>query len=127
MDQIEDVYAELQTVKGESAIIIKLKEGLKESKVILTNQVAWIETRSAAESISGCWLQDEISLKEWHTSMRTAHKVSSELLQRMGRKAIKIYGVNHDPMLAEHQQRPGSGRTSRGAFLARASSLDSGI
>uniref|UniRef100_A0A914URG2 G protein-coupled receptor kinase n=1 Tax=Plectus sambesii TaxID=2011161 RepID=A0A914URG2_9BILA len=108
MDQIEDVYAELQTVKGENAIVVKLKEGLKESKLILTNQ-------------------DEISLKEWHTSMRTAHKVSSELLQRMGRKAIKIYGVNHDPMLAEHQQRPGSGRNSRGAFLNRASSLDSGI
>lgn len=39
MDQIEDVLAEMQTVKGENAIIVKLKEGLKESKVILTNQV----------------------------------------------------------------------------------------
>ncbi len=58
--------------------------------------------------------------------MRTAHRVSSELLQRMGRKAIKIYGVNHDPMLVEHEQRGGSGRASRG-FINRASSLDSGI
>jgi hypothetical protein len=41
MDQIDDVNSELQTVKGENAIIVKLKEGLKESKLILTNQV-WI-------------------------------------------------------------------------------------
>lgn len=39
MDQIDDVNSELQTVKGENAIIVKLKEGLKESKLILTNQV----------------------------------------------------------------------------------------
>uniref|UniRef100_A0AC34F000 G protein-coupled receptor kinase n=1 Tax=Panagrolaimus sp. ES5 TaxID=591445 RepID=A0AC34F000_9BILA len=104
MDQIEEVAAELQQVKGEQTITIKLKEGFKETKVILTNQ-------------------DEISLKEWHTSLRTAHRVSQELLQRMGRKAIKIYGVNHDPMLTE-SERPGS--VTR-AFLNRASSVDSGI
>ena len=39
MDQIEDVAVDLQSVKGENCIIIKLKEGLKESKVILTQQV----------------------------------------------------------------------------------------
>ncbi|KAE9553206.1 hypothetical protein FO519_003602 [Halicephalobus sp. NKZ332] len=104
MDQIEDVLAELQQVKGEQTIVIKLKEGFKETKVILTNQ-------------------DEISLKEWHTSLRTAHRVSQELLQRMGRKAIKIYGVNHDPMLTE-SERPGS--VTR-AYLNRASSVDSGL
>uniref|UniRef100_A0A914HCJ0 G protein-coupled receptor kinase n=1 Tax=Globodera rostochiensis TaxID=31243 RepID=A0A914HCJ0_GLORO len=104
MDQIEEVSSELQQVKGETAIVVKLKEGLKETKVILTNQ-------------------DEISLKEWHTSLRTAHRVSQELLQRMGRKAIKIYGVNHDPMLQENE-RPGS--VTR-AFLNRAASVDSGI
>jgi len=104
MDQIDEVTAELQSIKGESAIIIKLKEGLKEARVILINQ-------------------DEISLKEWHTSLRTAHRVSQELLQRMGRKAIKIYGVNHDPMLTE-SERPAS--VTR-AFLNRASSVDSGI
>lgn len=38
-------------------------------------------------------LQDEISLKEWHTSLRTAHKVSSELMQRMNPKLQKIYGA----------------------------------
>uniref|UniRef100_A0A7E4W002 G protein-coupled receptor kinase n=1 Tax=Panagrellus redivivus TaxID=6233 RepID=A0A7E4W002_PANRE len=104
MDQIEEVSAELQQVKNEQTIVIKLKDGFKETKVILTNQ-------------------DEISLKEWHTSLRTAHRVSQELLQRMGRKAIKIYGVNHDPMLTE-SERPGS--VTR-AFLNRASSIDSGL
>lgn len=52
MDQIDEVNSELQQVKGESAIVVRLKEGLKENRVILTNQ-------------------DEISLKEWHTSLRT--------------------------------------------------------
>jgi hypothetical protein len=52
MDQIDEVTSELQQIKGESAIVVKLKEGLKENRVILTNQ-------------------DEISLKEWHTSLRT--------------------------------------------------------
>jgi hypothetical protein len=42
----------------------------------------------------------------------------------MGRKAIKIYGVNHDPMLVDAGDRPAS--VTR-AFLNRASSLDSGI
>ncbi|PAV58313.1 hypothetical protein WR25_14706 [Diploscapter pachys] len=104
MDQIEDVCADLQTVKGENAIVVKLRDGFKEPRISLTNT-------------------DEISLKEWHTSLRTAHKVSSELLQRMGRKAIKIYGVNHDPMLSE-SDRPGS--VTR-AYLNRASSVDSGV
>lgn len=39
MDQIEDVATELHSVKGENSIVLKLKEGLKETKVILTNQV----------------------------------------------------------------------------------------
>ncbi|CAD5222656.1 unnamed protein product [Bursaphelenchus xylophilus] len=104
MDQIEEVSADLQQVKGENAIVIRLRDGFKENKIILTNQ-------------------DEISLKEWHTSLRTAHRVSVELLQRMGRKAIKIYGINHDPMLNEND-RPGSVNRM---FLNRASSVDSGI
>lgn len=68
------------------------------------------------------FFKDEISLKEWHTSLRTAHRVSQELLQRMGRKAIKIYGVNHDPLL--NDDRPGS--VNR-IYLNRASSVDSGV
>lgn len=39
MDQIDEVSAELQSVKGESAIAIKLKDGFKENRIILTNQV----------------------------------------------------------------------------------------
>ncbi len=39
MDQFDEVHNELITVKGENCIIVKLKDGLKESKVILTNQV----------------------------------------------------------------------------------------
>lgn len=118
MDQIEEVASELQSVKGENAIIVKLKEGLKEARVILINQVTLTEF-----FFTQIRFKDEISLKEWHTSLRTAHRVSQELLQRMGRKAIKIYGVNHDPMLTE-AERPAS--VTR-AFLNRASSVDSGI
>ena len=39
MDQIDEVIAELQQIKGENAIIIRLKDGFKESKMIITNQV----------------------------------------------------------------------------------------
>lgn len=39
MDQIEEVSSDLQAVKGENCIVVKLKEGFKETKVILTNQV----------------------------------------------------------------------------------------
>lgn len=43
-----------------------------------------------------------------------------ELMQRMGRKVIKIYGVNHDPMLSE-ADRPNS--VTR--YMNRTSSVDS--
>lgn len=39
MDQIEDVSVDLQNVKGENSIVLKLKEGFKDTKLILTNQV----------------------------------------------------------------------------------------
>ncbi|VBB32427.1 unnamed protein product [Acanthocheilonema viteae] len=104
MDQIEDVAVDLHNVKGEHSIIVKLKEGFKEQKLILTNQ-------------------DEISLGEWHISLRTAHRVSSELLQSMGRKAIKIYGVNHDPMLDDNERIASVAKT----LLNRTSSVDSGV
>ncbi|MCP9258207.1 Protein-serine/threonine kinase [Dirofilaria immitis] len=104
MDQIEDVASDLQNVKGEHSIVVKLREGFKEAKLILTNQ-------------------DEISLGEWHTSLRTAHRVSSELLQRMGRKAIKIYGVNHDPMLDDNERLTSVTK----ALLNHTPSFDSGV
>lgn len=38
--------------------------------------------------------QDEIGLKEWALSLRSAHKCSAELLASMARKAGKIYGTD---------------------------------
>jgi len=38
------------------------------------------------------FLKDEIGLKEWHVSLRSAHRVSQELLGSMAKKAGKIYG-----------------------------------
>lgn len=40
--------------------------------------------------------QDEIGLKEWALSLRSAHKLSQELLGSMARKAGKIYGTERD-------------------------------
>lgn len=40
MDQIEDVCADLQPVKNENAIVVKLKDGLKEQRISLTNTVS---------------------------------------------------------------------------------------
>lgn len=40
MDQIEDVCADLQTVKGENAIVVKLRDGFKEPRISLTNSVS---------------------------------------------------------------------------------------
>lgn len=40
--------------------------------------------------------QDEIGLKEWALSLRSAHKRSQELLGSMARKAGKIYGTERD-------------------------------
>lgn len=40
--------------------------------------------------------QDEIGLKEWAQSLRSAHKLSQELLGSMARKAGKIYGTERD-------------------------------
>lgn len=39
-------------------------------------------------------LQDEIGLKEWALSLRSAHKCSQELLASMAKKAGKIYGTD---------------------------------
>lgn len=40
--------------------------------------------------------QDEIGLKEWALSLRSAHKCSLELLGSMAKKAGKIYGTERD-------------------------------
>ncbi len=40
MDQVDDVANDLQMIKGENCIVVRLKDGHKESKVILTNSVS---------------------------------------------------------------------------------------
>lgn len=48
--------------------------------------------------------QDEIGLKEWALSLRSAHKQSQELLGSMARKAGKIYGTaERDTPPASHK------------------------
>ncbi|XP_033325549.1 G protein-coupled receptor kinase 1 isoform X1 [Megalopta genalis] len=71
LDQVEEVSADLQHVKGEQCIIVRKKD----VKIVLTNP-------------------DEISLKEWAVSLRSAHKYSMEMLGNMAKKAGKIYGTN---------------------------------
>ncbi|KAL3272745.1 hypothetical protein HHI36_014207 [Cryptolaemus montrouzieri] len=72
MDQVDEVSPELIQVKNEQCIVITR---IKDSKIILTNP-------------------DEIGLKEWLTSLKSAHKLSQELLGSMARKAGKIYGTD---------------------------------
>lgn len=72
MDQIEEINTDLIQVKNEQCILLKTKN---DGKVVLTNS-------------------DEIGLKEWSSSLRSAHKCSHELLSGLARKAGKIYGTD---------------------------------
>ena len=72
MDQIDEINTEFVQVKSEQCIVIKTKDG----RVVLTNP-------------------DEIGLKEWSISLRTALKCSHELLSGL-KKAGKIYGTTAD-------------------------------
>ncbi|KAJ8945268.1 hypothetical protein NQ318_016690 [Aromia moschata] len=71
MDQIEEVSPDLVQVKNENCIVVRMRDG----KIVLTNP-------------------DEIGLKEWLTSLKSAHKLSQELLGSMAKKAGKIYGTD---------------------------------
>ena len=57
--------------------------------------------------------QDEVGLKEWLTSLRTAHKCSLELLANMARKAGKIYGTDLDSNNRHHSS-PVASRSANG-------------
>ncbi|XP_035739208.1 G protein-coupled receptor kinase 1-like isoform X3 [Vespa mandarinia] len=81
LDQIEEVGADLQHVKGEQCIVVRTKD----AKIVLTNP-------------------DEISLKEWALSLRSAHKCSMEMLGNMARKAGKIYGTERDAVIPAMQR-----------------------
>ncbi|CAG0898274.1 unnamed protein product [Darwinula stevensoni] len=70
LDHIDDVNSDLIQVKGEQCIVIRTRDG----KIILTNP-------------------DEIGLKEWSVSLKSAHKCSLELMSSMAPKAGKIYGT----------------------------------
>ncbi|XP_031639117.1 G protein-coupled receptor kinase 1-like [Contarinia nasturtii] len=74
MDQIEEVSPEFVQYKNEQCIQIRFRDGIRDGRVVLTNP-------------------DEIGLKEWALSLRSAHKLSQELLGSMARKAGKIYGT----------------------------------
>ena len=73
MDQIEDITGDLVQVKAEQCIILRTRN---DGKIVLTNH-------------------DEIGLKEWSSSIRTAHKCSLELLSSLAKKAGKIYGTEN--------------------------------
>ena len=73
MDQIEDITSDLVQVKNEQCIILRTRNDVK---IVLTNH-------------------DEIGLKEWNSSLRTAHKCSLELLSSLAKKAGKIYGTEN--------------------------------
>ncbi|XP_032683986.1 G protein-coupled receptor kinase 1 isoform X3 [Odontomachus brunneus] len=81
LDQVEEVGADLQHVKGEQCIVVRTRD----AKIVLTNA-------------------DEISLKEWALSLRSAHKCSMEMLGNMARKAGKIYGTERDALIPATQR-----------------------
>ncbi|XP_001604700.1 G protein-coupled receptor kinase 1 [Nasonia vitripennis] len=81
LDQVEEVSSDLQHVKGEQCIIVRTRD----AKIVLTNP-------------------DEISLKEWAISLRSAHKSSMEMLGNMARKAGKIYGTERDSVIPATQR-----------------------
>lgn len=70
MDQIEEITNE--QVKNEQCIILRTRN---EAKFVLTNN-------------------DEIGLKEWSSSLKNAHKCSSELFSSLAKKAGRIYGTD---------------------------------
>jgi len=74
MDQIEEITSDLVQVKNEQCIVMRTKADVK---MVFTSS-------------------DEIGLKEWSSSLRTAHKCSFELLSSLAKKAGKIYGTTAD-------------------------------
>ncbi|XP_039227184.1 G protein-coupled receptor kinase 1 isoform X5 [Drosophila yakuba] len=77
MDQVEDISSDFILHKNENCIQIRINDGTRDGRIILTNP-------------------DEIGLKEWASSLRSAHKISQDLLGSMAKKAGKIYGSERD-------------------------------
>ena len=89
-------------VKGEQCVVLRLREGSNPGKVVLTNP-------------------DEIGLKEWSLSLRTALKHSHELLSGL-KKAGKIYGTAPDHAAADRDRSGSDAASSTAAAAATASS-----
>lgn len=134
MDHIEEINSELTTFKGEQSILLRTKEG---GRVVLTNQVLIAYDRHfrtypvnkntkkenkspvciVIDSLCNSnFLQDEIGLKEWLLSLRSAHKGSLELLANMARKAGKIYGTDLEANNRQltHHNSPIASRSTNG-------------
>ncbi|XP_068144802.1 G protein-coupled receptor kinase 1 [Drosophila tropicalis] len=77
MDQVEDISSDFILHKNENCIQIRINDGSRDGRIVLTNS-------------------DEIGLKEWASSLRSAHKMSQDLLGSMAKKAGKIYGSERD-------------------------------
>ena len=78
MDQIDEVCRNFISFKNEQCIILKRRgEQDKDARIVLTST-------------------DEIALKEWHLALTSTHRMSSELLGSMAKKATKIYGATGD-------------------------------
>lgn len=92
MDQIEEINTDLIQVKSEQCIVVKTKDG---GKVVLTNP-------------------DEIGLKEWSISLRTALKCSHELLSGL-KKAGKIYGTSEAASASASNTGPAANTSTTGA------------
>lgn len=81
-------------VKNEQCIVIRTKLG----KVVLTNPVSKFKKEQKLECKINfeIFSQDEIGLKEWALSLKSAHKCTTELLGSMAKKAGKIYGTESE-------------------------------
>merc|ERR1712001_217773 len=77
---------DLVQVKNEQCMVMRTKN---DGKMVLTSA-------------------DEIGLKEWSSSIRTAHKCSLELLSSLAKKAGKIYGTENPTAVSTGTSNMGS-------------------
>lgn len=96
MDQVEDISSDYILHKNENCIQIRINDGSRDGRIILTNSVKVLWILNFTSWIMHFFIQDEIGLKEWASSLRSAHKMSQDLLGSMAKKAGKIYGSERD-------------------------------
>lgn len=66
-------------------------------------------------------------MKEWALSLRSAHKLSQELLGSMAKKAGKIYGTERDPSMKSSSVMINNNITSTGSGGSGGSSSSSAL